>query len=137
MAGISEEAQKLPARRTPAEGNFYLGIALVMALVVAAGFGRTINTRLFHPPSERPWILYVHAALFTIWVVLFIVQTALVRCRLLAWHRRLGLLGVIVGAFMPFVGIATGLAMARLDPDLKSSKMIDHDERFLAISSST
>lgn len=92
----------------------YLGIALTIALVVAVGFGRTVNAGLLHPPSRRPWILYVHVATFTTWVLLFIVQVALVRSRRVAWHRRLGIAGTALGGLIPVIGIATALTMTRL-----------------------
>jgi hypothetical protein len=58
--------------------------------------------------------LYLHAILFTAWVVVFVAQTALIRARRVAWHRRLGLAGVVLGALMPIIGVATALAMTRL-----------------------
>jgi hypothetical protein len=97
-----------------ADRNFYLGVALAVTLVVAVGFGPTVNTSLFHPPLPRPRILHLHAAVFSAWVLLFVTQAALVRSRRVAWHRRLGLGGIILGALMPVVGIATALAMTRV-----------------------
>lgn len=94
--------------------DFHLALALTVAAVVAVGFGRTANANLVHPPSPRPPILYIHAAIFTGWVLLFVAQVALVRLRRVAWHRRLGLFGMLLGALMPMVGIATALAMTRL-----------------------
>jgi hypothetical protein len=104
-----------------ADRNFYVGVALAVALVVAVGFGGTVNARLFHPSSPRPRILYVHAALFTAWVLLFTAQAMLVRSGRVAWHRRLGIVGIVLGGLMPVVGIATALAMV-------------HNERFLIVS---
>jgi hypothetical protein len=100
--------------RARAGRNFHLALALTIAAVVAVGFGRTANANLFHPPSPRPLLLYIHAAMFTGWVLLFVTQAALVRFRRVAWHRRLGLFGMVLGALMPIVGIATALAMTRL-----------------------
>ncbi len=100
--------------RLAGDRNFYLGLALTVALVVALGFGSTVNARLFHPPSPRPRILYLHAAMFTAWVLLFVMQAALVRVRRVPWHRRLGIAGIVLGGLMPLVGIETALAMTRL-----------------------
>jgi hypothetical protein len=102
------------ARRSHADRNFHLGMALTVAAVVAVGFGPSVNARLFHPPSPRPPILYVHAAVFTAWVLLFVTQSALVRFRRVGWHRRLGMLGLVLGALVPIVGIATALTMTRI-----------------------
>lgn len=85
--------------------SFYLGAAVTIALVVAVGFGQTVNASLFHPLSPRPRILYLHAALFTAWVLLFITQAALVRSRRVAWHRRLGReIGLLVAATGELLG---------------------------------
>lgn len=47
------------------------------------------STRLIHPPSPRPVILYVHAALSAGWIVLFITQTALICTRNVKYAARL------------------------------------------------
>lgn len=95
--------------------NFYLAVALATALIVAIGFGPTANARLFRPSTARPLILYVHAATFTAWVLLFIAQAALVRAGRAHWHRRLGLLGIVLGGLLPLVGIMTAFTMTRLN----------------------
>jgi hypothetical protein len=76
--------------RPRADRNFHLAVALTVMLIVGIGFGRTVNANLFHPPSPRPWILHLHVALFTGWVLLYGTQAVLVRSRRVAWHRRLG-----------------------------------------------
>lgn len=99
--------------RQPAR-NFHFGIGLAIAIVVAVGFGPTLGARLIHPPSPRPFILFLHVTLFVAWVLIFVVQTLLVRSRRVAWHRRLGVSGMVIGAAMPVVGMATALTMTRL-----------------------
>jgi hypothetical protein len=122
------------SNRTGADDNFYVWMAMTIALVVAAGFGPTMNAQLIHPSSPRPWILYLHAALFTSWVLLFATQAALVRSRRIAWHRRLGIFSIVIGTLMPPVGIATALTMTRLHRTQNFEKTIAHDERFLIVS---
>ena len=99
--------------RSPAGSYIYLTLALVIAFVVAIGFGRTLNASLIHPASPRPSILYAHAAMFTAWVILFVSQSALVRARRVASHRRLGVVAIVLGCLMPVVGVATALTMTR------------------------
>jgi len=101
--------------RSPFDRYFYPGMALLLAVVVAVGFGPTLDERLFHPPSLRPRVLYVHAAVFTAWILLFNVQAGLIASGRVAWHRRLGLCGVVLGALIPLVGITTVLAITRLN----------------------
>jgi hypothetical protein len=105
-------------------------MAVAMGLTVFAGFASTYYLRfLVGGPSATltrgPFTALVHAhgALFTAWVLLFIVQTALVASRRVAVHRRLGVAGAVLAAAMAgagtLVAIATaarGSAPAGLDP---------------------
>ena len=109
---------------------FYGSMAVAMGLTVFAGFASTYYLRfLVGGPSATltrgPFTALVHAhgALFTAWVLLFIVQTALVASRRVAVHRRLGVAGAVLAAAMAgagtLVAIATaarGSAPAGLDP---------------------
>jgi hypothetical protein len=105
-------------------------MAVAMGLTVFAGFASTYYLRfLVGGPSATltrgPFTALVHAhgALFTAWVLLFIVQTALVASRRVVVHRRLGVAGAVLAAAMAgagtLVAIATaarGSAPAGLDP---------------------
>src|SRR5918994_4986738 len=79
---------------------FYSGMALLMALTVFIGFAPTFYLRsYFGAPvtvsgsvTLTP-LAQVHGAVFTCWVLLFIVQTALVATRRVAVHRRMGVAG--------------------------------------------
>ncbi len=93
---------------------FYFWMSLLIAAVVVYGFSFTVNANLFHPPSPRPAILYAHATLFTGWLVFLIVQSSLVRTRNVQVHRKLGWFGLAMGVAVPFVGVATAIAMGRL-----------------------
>jgi hypothetical protein len=95
--------------------NFFLSMALLVAAIVAFGFGHTVEAKLIHPPFPRPAILFVHVAMFTAWVLLFITQTALVRAGNVRWHKRLGIFGIALGTPMPVVGAMTAVTMARLN----------------------
>ena len=92
---------------------FYLTMALVIAGVLATGFSGTVSANLINPPAPRPWILSLHATAFTGWIVLFITQSALIRSRNIALHKRLGLAGIALGIAMPVIGVATAIAMTR------------------------
>ena len=94
--------------------SFYFLMSLLIAVVVVYGFSHTINARLIHPPSPRPFILYVHAAIFTGWIVFFILQSTLIRMRNARLHRQLGWFGLVLGMAIPPIGIATAITMTRL-----------------------
>jgi hypothetical protein len=94
---------------------FYFLMSILIAGLVICGFSLTIGSNLIHPSVPRPRILYLHAATFFAWVVLFVAQTALVQTRHVRWHRRLGVTGIALGSVMPLIGIATSLAMAKFN----------------------
>lgn len=89
-----------------------------MALTVLAGFGPTYYFRSSLPTSTISGstslspLLHLHGLLFSSWVLLFIVQTALVAARRVAVHRRLGIAGVVLAAAMIVVGLATAIDAA-------------------------
>ncbi len=109
--------------RTTAPGAydrvFYSGMAIAMALTVVTGFARTYYLRSYFGPSVSVTggtalspLVHLHGALFTAWMVLFIVQTALVATRRVAIHRRLGLAAVALAVAMVVVGTKTAIIAA-------------------------
>lgn len=94
---------------------FYLFMSLLIAAIVVYGFSHTVNRHLIHAVPRRPWILYLHAIVFSGWVVFFIVQSALVRVHQVKIHRTLGWFGVTLGTAIPVVGISTAITMDRFD----------------------
>jgi len=106
------------SRRTgPLARYFYFLMTLAIVAVVAFGFSFTIGKNLIHPAVPRPAVLYVHAAVFSAWLVFFVAQSALVRAHKVAWHRRAGWFGAVLGALIPVVGTVTAVTMARFNRD--------------------
>lgn len=98
---------------------FYGTMAIVLALIVFAGFGPTYYLRFFSggpqaTVSGKPFtvLVHLHGALFTSWVLLFVVQTALVASRRIAVHRQLGVAGAVLAAAMIVVGTMTAIEAA-------------------------
>jgi len=98
---------------------FYGTMAVAMAVTVFAGFAATYYLRLLSGGpkatlSGGPFttLVHVHAALFTTWVCLFIVQTALVASRRVAVHRRLGVAGAVLAGAMVVAGTSIAVATA-------------------------
>src|SRR5215467_445857 len=97
------------------EDYFYFAMALVIPAIVVFGFSFTIGKNLIHPAIPRPTILYVHAAVFSGWLVFFLLQSALVRTRNVRTHRSIGWFGAGFGALLPVVGVATAITMGRFN----------------------
>ena len=94
---------------------FYFFMSLLIAVVVVYGFSHTIGGRLIHPKVAPPRIIYLHAAVFSGWIVFLILQTALVRMRKVRVHRTIGWFGVAIGVMIPVVGISTAISMDRFN----------------------
>jgi len=94
---------------------FYFSMSLLLAVIVVSGFSRTINNSLFHATPPRPFLLWIHGAVFASWVVFFIAQSTLVRVHKVNWHRFMGWVGAGLAAVMVPLGIAIALVMARFD----------------------
>lgn len=94
---------------------FYLSMGLAMAGLVVWGFSRTVNTNLFHANPPRPWLLWMHGAAFSTWIVFFIVQSTLVRVRKVSIHRTIGWFGAGLATLMVALGFTISIIMARFD----------------------
>jgi len=98
---------------------FYSGMAIAMAVAVFVGFARTYYLSSYFGTSATltggPFstVVRLHAALFTAWVLLFLVQTSLVATHRVAVHRRLGVAVAVLAAVMIVAGTAMALATAR------------------------
>lgn len=92
--------------------SFFTIMAIVTAVIVAAGFGPTYAHSL--PAPGLPFWVHLHGAAMTVWIALFIVQTQLIGHRNLALHKRLGWLSTGLVAVIGPLGLATTtLAVAR------------------------
>jgi hypothetical protein len=79
------------------------------------GFNHTVNDVLFHPAVPRPFILWIHAAAFSGWLLLFILQSALVRTHNVRIHRTLGWFVAGWGTLMVPLGCVTAIVLGRFD----------------------
>ena len=94
---------------------FYLCMSLVMAGLVVWGFSRTVDANLFHANPARPWLLWMHGAAFSSWVLFFIAQSALIRVRKVSVHRTLGWFGAGLATLMVVLGFTVAVVMTRFD----------------------
>jgi hypothetical protein len=95
--------------------HFYFFMSLLIAVVVVYGFSYTVGKNLIHPVLPRPFLLYVHAAVFSGWVVFLILQSTLVQTHHVIVHRLIGWFGVALGVAIPVLGISTAITMTRFD----------------------
>lgn len=93
--------------------RFFLAIAVTIALVIFVGFAPTYYLRPLYHPEPLQSIFHIHGLVFTTWVVLFVVQTALVSARRTDIHRKLGAAGAVLAMLMLVVGYMAAITAAR------------------------
>ena len=94
---------------------FYFFMSLLIAAVVFYGFGRELDHHFLHPSHKLPFLLTIHATIFTAWILFYVLQSALVRTRNVRLHRSLGWFGFALGCLIPIVGTMTAVVMRRFD----------------------
>jgi hypothetical protein len=99
--------------RTPADRRFFTTMACVMAAIVFVGFAPTFYLRPAFRPEPLPAVFAIHGTVFTAWIVLLVVQTALISARRTAVHRKLGVVGGGLAALMLIVGYMAAVTAAR------------------------
>ena len=116
MAGIGGE-QRIrkvvsPTRRRM-DHRFYTVMAFAIAAGVFAGFTRTYYARsYFHSPAIPFWV-HVHGAVFTGWILFYLLQNLLAMYGRMKLHRSLGIVGGILASGVVVLGSAVALRQAR------------------------
>jgi len=117
VTAAATKAPSVPSRAfhaRPGDHRFFSAMAIVTAVTILAGFSSTYVPKLVAGAPGLPWIIHLHAVVFTSWLVFYVTQTTLVLTGRTAVHRRLGVAGVALAALMLIVGSATAITVARL-----------------------
>ena len=96
------------------ERLFYTFMAGAILITVFAGFSRTYFLRPYFDVRPLLPLLHLHGFVFTSWIVLFVVQTALVAAKRTDLHRRLGIAGAVLASLVFIVGTATAIIRAKV-----------------------
>jgi hypothetical protein len=91
---------------------FFGGMALASLLTLLVGFAPTYFVRSSSLPPLSS-LYHLHGALFTSWILLFVVQTALVARRRINIHRRLGAAGAVLAFAVVIMGLTVSVETLR------------------------
>jgi hypothetical protein len=105
------------------ERAFFGGMALLLCVIVFIGFSPTyFGAGMLRAPLPSP-ILHFHGAVFTLWMLLFLVQAVLISARRVAWHRSLGVaafclppLMIVLGVIAAIDALGRKVSIGTLDP---------------------
>ena len=111
-----------PVNRT-GERVFFGSMAVLLCAVVFIGFSPTyFRAGMMRAPLPSP-ILHFHGAVFTLWMMLFLIQAALISAKRVAWHRSLGIVAfclppimIVLGVIAAIDALHRGVSIGPLDP---------------------
>lgn len=112
---IRSEASALKQFKRFLSRYFYLCTSLLMVALMVWAFSHTVDARLLHANPRMPRLLWFHAVLFFAWVILFALQSALVRVHKVGIHRTLGWFGAALAATMVVSGFIVSITMLRFE----------------------
>jgi hypothetical protein len=84
---------------------FFPAMSLLILVIVVTGFARSYFLPGMFLAKLPNALVHVHGALFTSWIVLLVLQNALVAVRKLRWHIALGVFGVILPPLLVVFGV--------------------------------
>ena len=109
VAPTSAKAPTYRAVNRTVERVFYSGMAMLLCVCVFIGFSRTyFQAGMLRAPLPSP-ILHIHGAVFTLWMLLFVAQAALISARRVKWHRSFGTVAFCLPPIMIVLGVLAGI----------------------------
>ena len=116
-----------PVNRT-AERVFYVSIAILLCICVYIGFSPTyFQAGILRAPLHSP-NLPIHGAIFTLWMLLFVVQVAFISAKRVNWHRSFGIFAfclppvmIVLGVIAAVDALHRGVRIGPLDPAVSAA----------------
>ena len=84
--------------------------------VVFIGFAPTYFPRSLSDHPGLPWLVHLHGALYSVWILLLLVQTTLVAAKRTDLHRVLGVGGGVLAVATIPVGYGVAISAAGASP---------------------
>jgi hypothetical protein len=94
------------------EGKFFTVMAVAAALTVFIGFAPSYFLKGVFDGPPLSFLLHLHGAVFTGWILLFILQVRLVAAGRLRLHQKMGIGGALLAFSMLVVGMAAAIDSA-------------------------
>jgi hypothetical protein len=85
--------------------RFYLLVTFALVGWVVIGFFRSYYSRILTDPPPLTALMHAHAAVFTVWLALFLVQVGLVAAHRVDLHRKLGIASAGFAMFVFVFGL--------------------------------
>ncbi|HUC82440.1 MAG TPA: hypothetical protein VMR70_16155, partial [Flavisolibacter sp.] len=89
--------------------SFFLIMAVVGLIAAIIGFGKTFFLPIANGNFEAPFVIHLHGAFAFAWVILFVIQPALIHLKSYRLHQYLGVLGILIAAGTSVTMIPAGI----------------------------
>jgi hypothetical protein len=93
--------------------SFYVYMSVSAAAVAFLGFAPTYWAPLMTGTFKGHPVIHLHAAVFFSWALFVVLQTWLAASRRIAWHRTLGMAGVMLASLMTILGFLVSIMQMR------------------------
>ncbi len=103
----------LAPRTARPDRPLFVGSLIVVLVIIFAGFAQTFYLKSWFGTPPLSNLLFLHGVVMSAWLMLFMVQTALVELGRTDLHRRLGVVGVGLAVLVFFVGVVAALDAGR------------------------
>ena len=103
LVSLGSNAHSVGSARNP-DRTFFAAMAGVMLAIVLVGFAPSFYLSSFLDAKPLRPVVHIHGFLFTLWPVLFITQSMLVRTDRIRLHRALGVGGAVLAVLMVISG---------------------------------
>lgn len=95
--------------RLNGERRFFVGMAVVMVVATFVGFAPSYYLSSVFAGPRLSLLVHVHGAIFTLWMLLYVLQTGLISAGRADVHRIVGPVAVLVAVAMVPLGTATAI----------------------------
>jgi hypothetical protein len=111
VTAVPKSAVRSPALLRSWDRRFYVLITLVLMAMVVRGFWPSYYGRIFNGGGAgRAWIMHLHGAVYTGWMLLMLLQVGLVAMGRVGAHRRVGAFGIWYGGLVLVLGLIVSFA---------------------------
>lgn len=107
------ERQALHAAKWRREHVFFTILPILMLAVVVVGFAPTYYLKSMFGTPQLRWLYHVHGLAFSSWMVLLIIQPALVLAGRTPVHRQLGWVAAVLVPVMTVLALAVSIDLGR------------------------
>lgn len=117
--------------RSLADRGFLVALVALMIVIVLGGFW-PFYAALAGGAASAHWIIYLHAAVFSGWMILLLAQAILVFGRRVLLHRALGRFGIAYGTLVLVLGLVVAFAAPAMNV-LAGRSTLDEAAAFLIL----